>query len=104
MRWILSSLLLSIAGCGIGLPCEQACEQTRDDDCAAADMPACDVLCADLRAEASTAGCDDEWADLESCMGEDPVCMGASRCGEELAAHGACIDTFCSSDPSACTP
>jgi len=103
MRWTLAATLLLLAGCPMSLSCEDACEQTRLDDCADPGMPACDTLCVDLRAEATRAGCDDEWSDLEGCMGEDPICMAVSRCREQLTAHGGCVDMFCASNPSACS-
>ena len=96
-------LLLALPACDASLSCEEACEETRTEDCAAPGMPACDTLCADLRAEASTAGCDDAWSALESCMGQDPVCMAASRCAEELRVHAACIDAYCADNPETCT-
>ena len=95
MRLALPTLVLLLAaGCSSGRGCLDTCELVVEDGCAAPDMESCESLCLGLAEEASTAGCEEQWLDLEYCMGLDPVCAGDSRCGPERGTYNDCIRAF----------
>ena len=94
---------LFLLGCFPSRGCVETCEKVIEDGCEAPAMEACEALCAGLAMESETAGCVEQWGDLEYCMGLDPVCAGDSRCAVERGAYNECVRAYCDSNPMACS-
>lgn len=101
--WMLAgALVLPAAGCDSGKSCVQICNEISE----CPDVDPIDTSCEDqctLRDKIVQAGeCQELQADYDACLTKTEDICTAQDCNTEALAAFACIDDYCTANPSEC--
>ena len=87
-------LAMALFAVGCGPDCESMCEDSKECEGATEEMKNADCAkeCEDGQKAAESAGCEDQYDDLESCMGDlDDICKAdLDSCKTEREALATC--------------
>ena len=89
---IVPMLALALFAVGCGADCESICEDSNECE-GVTEKVNCEKSCEERQKEAEDKGCEDQYDDLESCMGDvEDICkITAKTCAKENTALNDCL-------------
>lgn len=90
---LLAALALGASACS-GPDCVSLCEEAQSRDCTAIEGD-CSSFCSSLEKVSDAAGCNSQKDAYQSCLEEDDICTGESRCSSQQNALGTCGGAYC---------